>query len=140
MSTRKREPLIPRFRLTRPIPKSEIGYGRPPPAYQFKPGQSGNPDGRPREKRTLYDVLNELPHNKVPTKNGTTISGLEAVAHSIISATMEGDPRAFRRFIQLSRRADLFTDIFGRKSSGRNPIEEMTQEIEKLERKLKEFE
>lgn len=29
----------------------EIGKGRPPSASQFKPGQSGNPKGRPKGKR-----------------------------------------------------------------------------------------
>ena len=31
---------------------SDVGYGRPPKASQFKPGQSGNPNGRPRGAKT----------------------------------------------------------------------------------------
>ena len=30
----------------------EIGYGRPPKATRFKPGQSGNPNGRPKGAKT----------------------------------------------------------------------------------------
>jgi hypothetical protein len=30
----------------------EVGKGKPPSASQFKPGQSGNPSGRPRGKRS----------------------------------------------------------------------------------------
>lgn len=40
-----------------------IGYGRPPKATQFKPGQSGNPRGRPRKetghRATAAHVLGE---------------------------------------------------------------------------------
>ena len=40
-----------------------VGYGRPPKEYQFKPGQSGNPKGRPKNsfksplKRMLLELL-----------------------------------------------------------------------------------
>ena len=30
----------------------EVGYGRPPKATRFKPGQSGNPNGRPKGAKT----------------------------------------------------------------------------------------
>ena len=30
----------------------QVGYRKPPAAHQFKPGQSGNPKGRPRKART----------------------------------------------------------------------------------------
>ncbi len=31
----------------------EVGYGKPPKEHRFKVGQSGNPKGRPPEKKTM---------------------------------------------------------------------------------------
>jgi len=40
-------------------PEIAAGYGKPPHASRFKPGQSGNPKGRPRHRRI------SLPHDTV---------------------------------------------------------------------------
>ncbi len=41
----------------------EVGRGKPPKEYQFKPAQSGNPSGRPKSKKSgstdISDVLNQ---------------------------------------------------------------------------------
>ena len=46
-----------------------VGYGRPPQQHQYKPGQSGNPTGRPKGARSAMadwrDELAELVSVKV---------------------------------------------------------------------------
>jgi hypothetical protein len=37
----------------------EVGYGKPPESSRFKPGQSGNPKGRPRGAKNKIPALNE---------------------------------------------------------------------------------
>jgi hypothetical protein len=37
----------------------EVGYRRPPKGSQFKPGQSGNPKGRPKPPETFESLLQQ---------------------------------------------------------------------------------
>jgi hypothetical protein len=49
----------------------EVGYGKPPVKTQFKPGQSGNPSGRPTQKPDLTTRIGK----KLASKRSVTISG-----------------------------------------------------------------
>jgi Family of unknown function (DUF5681) len=42
---------------TDPAASYEVGYGRPPRHSRFKPGQSGNPKGRPKGSKSLKTLL-----------------------------------------------------------------------------------
>jgi Family of unknown function (DUF5681) len=48
----------------------EVGYGRPPKAHQFKPGQSGNPSGRRKGAKTEAAILREIVSRKVTIRQG----------------------------------------------------------------------
>lgn len=47
----------------------EIGYKKPPKHTQFKPGQSGNPKGRPRKPQTIEDATIQALNQKIKIKN-----------------------------------------------------------------------
>ena len=40
--------------------EDDTGYARPPKGHQFKPGQSGNPGGRPKGARNLRTDLTRM--------------------------------------------------------------------------------
>ncbi len=48
----------------------KVGYGRPPKNHQFRPGESGNPRGRPKKRPPSYeDLLNAL-NEEVTVRQG----------------------------------------------------------------------
>jgi antitoxin (DNA-binding transcriptional repressor) of toxin-antitoxin stability system len=65
----------------------KVGPGRPPREFQFKPGQSGNPGGRPKNRlsfaRELADALAQLVadgDNRRITNKGSIVNTVMAAA------------------------------------------------------------
>lgn len=82
----------------------EVGYGKPPKASRFKPGQSGNPKGRPKgsmSARTLLDRALSTPI--VITENGKsrTVQHREALFKSLTAKGLKGDMRSLALIIKL---------------------------------------
>jgi hypothetical protein len=48
----------------------DVGYGKAPRAHRFKPGQSGNPKGRPKGKKNEATMLDELLFQKIKIREG----------------------------------------------------------------------
>ncbi len=61
---RKRKPW-PKRRARAAADDSDVGYGKPPRAHQFKPGKSGNPKGRPKGAKSEETILRELLQQKI---------------------------------------------------------------------------
>jgi hypothetical protein len=90
-------------------PDYRVGYGRPPKNSQFKPGQSGNPKGRPKGSKNLNAVLDKVLSQKLLIREGEkrrTVSTLEAVVLKHVSKALQGDGRAMHSILQLIRQAD----------------------------------
>lgn len=68
---------LPRVRIIEPDPDEappateEVGYGRPPHATRFKPGQSGNARGRPKGVKNQATLIREFMQQKVTVKSKT---------------------------------------------------------------------
>jgi Family of unknown function (DUF5681) len=85
-----------------------VGYGRPPVATRFPPGQSGNPGGRPKgakgTKATTKRVLMET--RKVDVDGSGRLRKLTVLELTILllkKLAASGDQRAYRTLMDLDR-------------------------------------
>ena len=90
-----------------------VGYGHPPEAHRFTPGQSGNPRGRPKgatsrapaqpPDRLTQIVLDEA-SRQIPVRDGdrtVTVSMAQAIIRRLAVDAVRGEPRAQRLFTEM---------------------------------------
>jgi hypothetical protein len=75
-----------------------VGYGKPPHHTRFKPGQSGNPGGRPKKKANTFAETLEMELNTLitVTEGGKQrkITMRQAIVKQQMNKAIQGDPRA----------------------------------------------
>jgi hypothetical protein len=84
-------------------------YQKPPVANQFRPGQSGNPHGRPKGSRNLATVLDrELSATIVINENGKRhkVTKREALIKQLVNKAFTGDARVLTVLLNELRRPD----------------------------------
>ena len=75
----------------------EVGYRKPPRHTRFKPGQSGNPRGRPKGTKNLKTDLIEELGEKIVIREGDRsqkVSKQRALLKSVVNRAIKGDARA----------------------------------------------
>ena len=82
---------------------AEVGYRKPPSESRFKPGQSGNPRGRPKRNRAedqeFAAAFAKVMSEPVKVRSGgrtQKMSSFEAIIRVYRDKALSGDTRAFQ--------------------------------------------
>jgi hypothetical protein len=82
-----------------------VGKGRPPVAARFRPGESGNPKGRPKGSKNAQSLAKaELNRKVVVTVKGKkkSMTVAEIAARRLGDKAMAGDAKAFSFLIAIA--------------------------------------
>jgi hypothetical protein len=113
---------------------SAVGYGRPPVNRQFKPGQSGNPRGRPKGSKNFPTMFAEAMSRPVTVRDKKgkirTLSKQELMVEVMVNKAVAGDPKAFAAVVQFAEKFEVF------KRQTQNHRENMDSALLKLKRGL----
>jgi hypothetical protein len=94
---------------TTPPTSYNIGYGKPPKTGQFVKGQSGNPAGRPKGSKDLNSIIQQESRKlvRVNGPNGSrSITKIRATVIQLVNKSLQGDFRAMRDFLTLTRMSE----------------------------------
>ena len=111
-----------------------VGYGRPPVAKQFKPGQSGNPRGRKKGVKNVATIFNDALYRPVKIRIAgrvRTLPKIEAIVEVMLSKALAGDSPAFSRIVELAHKLGGFEFL----ANSTSPNHE-SEAFEKLRRLL----
>lgn len=95
---------------TKPTDRNyDVGYGKPPVASRFRPGQSGNPKGRPKVILSTSELVMRVAEEKIvammdgkPCKMSKRI----ALVRSLFASALKGNTRATDHALKLIERAE----------------------------------
>lgn len=92
----------------------EVGYGKPPKHSRFKPGESGNPKGKPRGRRSHKETVRAIFDERIPVqtpKGLKKMTKLEALVHTNMSQALRGDRRASDLVFKIAREFGLHEEV-----------------------------
>jgi hypothetical protein len=113
----------------------EIGRGKPPPEYTWKPGQSGNSRGRPKGRKNEATIWKEILGRKIAIPIGgklTKVTILEAIQYRIANDALTGNIKS----------ADFILNRFAVTVTGDDPVTDSSEDdravLEAFVRRLKD--
>jgi hypothetical protein len=105
-----------------------VGYRNPPKDTRFKKGKSGNPRGRPRKRKDLNTVLQQVLNRRVTVKGSETKMAVrEALIRKLKDYALQGD----KQTLALQRR--ILTDAGYDEPDARSFAEEQMKLLKAIE-------
>ena len=89
---------------------SRVGYGRPPIASRFKPGASGNPNGRPKKSRNLKTIIRNALTANVLVREGEKkrfVTKLEGIVLRQLESALKGNDKAALATLKMAAQVGL---------------------------------
>jgi len=118
----------------------DVGYGRPPKKTQFKPGQSGNPKGRPKDAKNEATIIKNIFNRQIEIRDGgktRKVSVLEGMLLKFTEDAVKGNPKSATFLLNRYRLAEgIAPETDELDQDGRDVLDALMQELEaKLEKK-----
>jgi hypothetical protein len=91
-------------------PNRGVGYGRPPIVSRFKPGASGNPNGRPKKSRNLKTIIRNALTANVLVREGErkrSVSKLEGIVLRQLESALKGNDKAALATLKMAAQVGL---------------------------------
>lgn len=115
----------------------EVGYRRPPQASQFRPGQSGNPKGRPKRLPSVEEMFAaELNRSlTIRSDGGTTRMAVKIVLiRQFLKLAAKGNPRALFTSLEMLENVQRKTAKIAAQRAGHKYTKEMIEGMTEQER------
>jgi Family of unknown function (DUF5681) len=90
-----------------------VGYGRPPMRSRFKPGQSGNPKGRPKGSHNVKTELKEVYTDRISINVGDkkiSVTKVKALLLKQWERAIKGSERATQAAIRNAKELGVFDE------------------------------
>jgi len=87
----------------------EVGFGKPPTATRFKPGETRNPKGRPRGSKNVTTILRKEADEKmefVEDGKRKKMTKMEIATRQQINKAVKGDTKAYAHAFDALRKEE----------------------------------
>jgi hypothetical protein len=98
----------------------KVGFGKPPTATRFKPGETRNPKGRPRGSKNVTTILRKEANEKIEVMEDgkrKKLTKMEVATRQQVNKAVTGDPKAFAHVFDALRKDEARAEQYAAPSA-----------------------